>query len=44
MQTYLAQTYMSGPEADAILSRMAPEKKKCKADEVGVPGVLSRQG
>lgn len=30
MQAYLAQKYMSGPKADAILSRAAPEKKKKK--------------
>ena len=30
MQAYLAERYMSGPKADAILSRVAPEKKKKK--------------
>lgn len=30
LQTYLASKYMSGPKADAILSRAAPEKKKKK--------------
>ncbi|KAF8529887.1 Pre-mRNA-splicing factor of RES complex-domain-containing protein [Gautieria morchelliformis] len=39
MQAYLAQKYMSGPKADAILSRVAPQKKKKrKADEAGVSG------
>ena len=28
MQAYLAEKYMSGPKADAILSRTAPKKKK----------------
>ncbi|KII89991.1 hypothetical protein PLICRDRAFT_108328 [Plicaturopsis crispa FD-325 SS-3] len=31
MQAYLAEKYMSGPKADAILSRAAPKKKKRKA-------------
>lgn len=30
LQTYLASKYMSGPKADAILSRAAPKKKKRK--------------
>ncbi|KAL5480162.1 CWC26 [Sanghuangporus weigelae] len=30
MQAYLAEKYMSGPKADAILSRVAPERKKKK--------------
>jgi pre-mRNA-splicing factor CWC26 len=30
MQAYLAAKYMSGPKADAILSKAAPEKKKKK--------------
>ncbi|KDQ58516.1 hypothetical protein JAAARDRAFT_69001 [Jaapia argillacea MUCL 33604] len=30
MQAYLAAKYMSGPKADAILSRTAPKKKKRK--------------
>jgi pre-mRNA-splicing factor CWC26 len=40
MQTYLAQKYMSGPKADAILSRVASQKqkKKRKADEAGMSG------
>ena len=39
MQAYLAEKYMSGPKADAILARKAPEKKKKrKADEAGVSG------
>jgi pre-mRNA-splicing factor CWC26 len=32
MQAYLAEKYMSGPKADAILSRTAPKKKKRKPD------------
>ncbi|KAJ7729506.1 Pre-mRNA-splicing factor of RES complex-domain-containing protein [Mycena maculata] len=28
MKAYLAEKYMSGPKADAILSRVAPQKKK----------------
>ncbi|KAI9463033.1 Pre-mRNA-splicing factor of RES complex-domain-containing protein [Russula earlei] len=31
MQAYLAEKYMSGPKADAILSRQAPKKKKKRA-------------
>ncbi|KAI9570588.1 Pre-mRNA-splicing factor of RES complex-domain-containing protein [Boletus coccyginus] len=31
MQAYLAEKYMSGPKADAILARTAPKKKKRKA-------------
>lgn len=31
MQAYLAEKYMSGPKAEAILSRAAPKKKKRKA-------------
>lgn len=31
MQAYLADKYMSGPKADAILARTAPKKKKRKA-------------
>ncbi|KAF8583283.1 hypothetical protein K439DRAFT_1634555 [Ramaria rubella] len=40
MQAYLAAKYMSGPKADAILSRENPQKKKKKrkADEAGVSG------
>jgi len=35
MQAYLAEKYMSGPKADAILSRTAPKKKKRpKPDDV----------
>lgn len=30
MQAYLAEKYMSGPKADAILARTAPKKKKRK--------------
>lgn len=36
MQAYLAEKYMSGPKADAILSRTAPKKKKKqKPDDAG---------
>lgn len=39
MQAYLAEKYMSGPKADAILSRAAPQKKKKrKADEASISG------
>ena len=40
MQAYLAEKYMSGPKADAILSRAAPKKvkKKRKADSDTVSG------
>lgn len=30
MQSYLAEKYMSGPKAEAILARTAPKKKKRK--------------
>lgn len=33
IKAYLAEKYMSGPKADAILSRAAPKKKKRKAKE-----------
>ncbi|KAH7915662.1 Pre-mRNA-splicing factor of RES complex-domain-containing protein [Hygrophoropsis aurantiaca] len=33
MQAYLAEKYMSGPKADAILSRTAPKKKKKRKAE-----------
>ncbi|KAJ7589473.1 Pre-mRNA-splicing factor of RES complex-domain-containing protein [Mycena floridula] len=33
LKAYLAQKYMSGPKADAILSRTAPKKKKRKKGE-----------
>ncbi|KZP25240.1 hypothetical protein FIBSPDRAFT_396354 [Athelia psychrophila] len=39
MQAYLAQNYMTGPKADAILARAAPKKKKKrKADALATPG------
>lgn len=40
MQAYLAEKYMSGPKADAILARAAPKKvkKKRKADSDAVSG------
>ena len=35
MKAYLAEKYMSGPKADAILSRLGPQKKKKrKANEI----------
>ncbi|KAI0066993.1 hypothetical protein BV25DRAFT_1796202 [Artomyces pyxidatus] len=37
MQAYLAQKYMSGPKADAILSRTAPKKKKKRRASPGAP-------
>ncbi|KAI0322874.1 Pre-mRNA-splicing factor of RES complex-domain-containing protein [Amylostereum chailletii] len=38
MKSYLAEKYMSGPKADAILARTAPKKKKKrKADSVAGP-------
>ena len=33
LKTYLAEKYMSGPKADAILAKSAPKKKKRKAKE-----------
>jgi len=33
MQAYLAEKYMSGPKADAILARTAPKKKKKRKAE-----------
>lgn len=40
MQAYLADKYMSGPKADAILARAAPKKlkKKRKADSAAASG------
>jgi pre-mRNA-splicing factor CWC26 len=35
MQAYLAEKYMSGPKADAILSRTAPTKKKKRRLDAG---------
>ncbi|KAH8109377.1 Pre-mRNA-splicing factor of RES complex-domain-containing protein [Phellopilus nigrolimitatus] len=35
MQAYLAERYMSGPKADAILSRAAPSKKKKRKTALG---------
>jgi pre-mRNA-splicing factor CWC26 len=34
MQAYLAQKYMTGPKADAILARTAPKKKKKRKAEL----------
>jgi pre-mRNA-splicing factor CWC26 len=42
MQVYLADKYMSGPKADAILSRTAPKKKKKRKPEDA--GSTSRSG
>ncbi|KAK0204877.1 Pre-mRNA-splicing factor of RES complex-domain-containing protein [Desarmillaria ectypa] len=37
MKAYLAEKYMSGPKADAILSRLGPQKKKKrKANEISI--------
>jgi pre-mRNA-splicing factor CWC26 len=33
LKAYLAEKYMSGPKADAILSRVAPKKKKRKTNQ-----------
>lgn len=35
MQAYLAEKYMSGPKADAILSHAAPKKKKKRKPDTG---------
>ncbi|KIM80484.1 hypothetical protein PILCRDRAFT_534187 [Piloderma croceum F 1598] len=37
MQAYLAQKYMTGPKADAILARAAPKKKKKRKAESSMP-------
>ncbi|KAF8968168.1 Pre-mRNA-splicing factor of RES complex-domain-containing protein [Flammula alnicola] len=37
LKAYLAEKYMSGPKADAILSKTAPLKKKRKAKDVTEP-------
>jgi len=43
MKAYLAEKYMSGPKADAILSRVAPKKKKRKTNtaEAGETGATA---
>jgi pre-mRNA-splicing factor CWC26 len=38
MQAYLAEKYMSGPKADAIISRTAPKKKKKRKPDVAPTG------
>ena len=38
MQAYLAEKYMSGPKADAILARTAPKKKKKRKAEQQASG------
>lgn len=38
MQAYLAEKYMSGPKADAILARAAPKKKKKRKAEQQASG------
>jgi pre-mRNA-splicing factor CWC26 len=38
MQAYLAEKYMSGPKADAILSHTAPKKKKKRKPDAGPTG------
>lgn len=40
LKTYLAEKYMSGPKADAILSRTGPLKKKRKVQEATVTANL----
>jgi pre-mRNA-splicing factor CWC26 len=35
MQAYLAEKYMSGPKADAILSRTTQKKKKKRKPDLG---------
>ena len=37
MQAYLAQNYMTGPKANAILARVAPKKKKKRKAESSTP-------
>lgn len=37
MQAYLAEKYMTGPKADAILARVAPKKKKKRKAESSNP-------
>lgn len=40
LKAYLAENYMSGPKADAILSRTSkPKKKKRKVDSESTPGI-----
>jgi pre-mRNA-splicing factor CWC26 len=41
MQAYLAQKYMSGPKADAILARAAPKKKKKRKAEASASASAS---
>jgi pre-mRNA-splicing factor CWC26 len=41
MQAYLAQKYMTGPKADAILARAAPKKKKKRKAESSTPAAGS---
>ncbi|KAG5642587.1 hypothetical protein DXG03_002538 [Asterophora parasitica] len=40
LKSYLAENYMSGPKADAILARTAPLKKKKRKAPVSVPSSL----
>jgi pre-mRNA-splicing factor CWC26 len=43
LKTYLAEKYMSGPKADVILSKTAPQKKKKrKAKETSGDGMMIR--
>lgn len=37
IKAYLAEKYMSGPKADAILSRAAPQKKKKRKNALAAP-------
>ena len=41
MQAYLAQKYMTGPKADAILARATPKKKKKRKAESSTPAAGS---
>ncbi|KAH7925503.1 hypothetical protein BV22DRAFT_1128998 [Leucogyrophana mollusca] len=40
MQAYLAEKYMSGPKADAILARAAPKKKKKRKAETSAKSMF----
>ena len=42
LKTYLAEKYMSGPKADAILSRTAPQKKKKRKAQEATGGTMIR--
>lgn len=40
LKAYLAEKYMSGPKADAIISKTAPQKKKKRKDREPAPGAM----